>query len=536
MDSALRNLPSRPSLKAWAALEVLLIIGSYLLTLALAAACAYAPFWLIENGVSGNGQVLLLLIGGLVIAVTLLWSLVPRREQFKAPGPRLDSSSQPRLFAEVQRLATTLREPMPQEIYIIPDLNAAVTERGGVMGFGSRRVMFLGLPLLQVLTVAQFCAVVAHEFGHYYGGDTRLGPWVYKARGAMVRTIGGLGEPNAALGALARFAVVRLVHWAVIKILVAYWTLFLRITQLISRRQEFRADELACHATGSQALIEGLRGLHGAAAALPAYQTELEQVLTAGYRPAIAEGFARFIAVPPIAEAISSQLDKALKEGRTNPYDSHPPLRDRIARAQRLPTGEAPRADPPGISLIDDVASVEVQILQHLNPNRKVTELKPASWEQVGTEVWMPQWKRLAEEYAAPLKGTTVGSLQEVVKDLNKIGSQIRDPKGMLITREQRTQRAGHLVGAAFALALSEAGWELHAGPGELHLNRGADELNPFETVAQLASGALSAGSWLERSKALGIENLPLGRSPARLEASAPLPPQSSSSSSSSHP
>ncbi len=136
--------------------------------------------------------------------------------------------------------------------------------------------------------------------------------------------------------------------------------------------------------------------------------------------------------------------------------------------------------------------------------------MKPASWENVGTEVWVPQWRCFAEEYAAVLKGITVGSLPEAAKNLSKIGSQIRDPKGMLLTREQRTQRAHHLVGVAFAVALAEAGWELHAGPGELHLNRGADKLNPFETVERLATGVLPARVWLERSKTLGIEGLPL--------------------------
>jgi Zn-dependent protease with chaperone function len=34
------------------------------------------------------------------------------------------------------------------------------------MGFGSRRVMGLGLPLLQALNVSQLEAVLAHEFGH----------------------------------------------------------------------------------------------------------------------------------------------------------------------------------------------------------------------------------------------------------------------------------------------------------------------------------------------------------------------------------
>jgi Zn-dependent protease with chaperone function len=55
-------------------------------------------------------------------------------------------------------------------------------------------VMGLGLPLLQTLTVSQFRAVMAHEFGHYYGGDTKLGPWVYKTRAAIVRTLLGISQ------------------------------------------------------------------------------------------------------------------------------------------------------------------------------------------------------------------------------------------------------------------------------------------------------------------------------------------------------
>jgi Zn-dependent protease with chaperone function len=65
-------------------------------------------------------------------------------------------------------------------------VNAWVMQRGGIMGFGSRRVMGLGLPLMRILTCAQFSAVLAHEFGHYHGGDTKIGPWIYKTRGGTL--------------------------------------------------------------------------------------------------------------------------------------------------------------------------------------------------------------------------------------------------------------------------------------------------------------------------------------------------------------
>src|SRR5262249_12562420 len=152
---------------------------------------------------SFNFQILVVSLAGIGMAGTILWSLVPRRDKFEPPGPLLDRSAQPRLFAEIEQIAAALDESLPSEVYLIPDVNAYVGDRGGLMGIGSHRIMGLGLPLLSLLTVSEFRAVLAHEFAHYYGGDTRLGPWVYKTRRAMIRTI----ENLASLGKLMRVAI-----------------------------------------------------------------------------------------------------------------------------------------------------------------------------------------------------------------------------------------------------------------------------------------------------------------------------------------
>lgn len=155
-------LPPRRSIAVWAVLATVLIVGFYTLTLALATACVYFPylFLTLQNG--GSLQLVLLFVCGLVMAGTMLWSLVPRREKFTPPGPRLESARHPRLFAEIARLAASLNEPPPQHVYLIPDVNAFVGEPQGAGG----RIMGLGLPLLQILTVSRFRAVLAHEFGH----------------------------------------------------------------------------------------------------------------------------------------------------------------------------------------------------------------------------------------------------------------------------------------------------------------------------------------------------------------------------------
>jgi heat shock protein HtpX len=226
------------------------------ITVTLAVGCVVLSLWLLVA--YPNLQTVLLFLGGVAVAGIMLWSMVPRRDKFVAPGVLLDQAAHPKLFRELGAIASSLHEPTPREVYLIAEPNAWVADRGGFMGIGSRRVMGIGLPLLGALSLMQFRAILAHEFAHYYGGDTRLAPWVYKAQSSMVRTFKGLGsiEGTHLPGALVFvFAIATLVlSW--------YWRLFLRAINSVSRRQEYRADELACIVSGKQAFLGGLTTTH----------------------------------------------------------------------------------------------------------------------------------------------------------------------------------------------------------------------------------------------------------------------------------
>jgi hypothetical protein len=78
--------------------------ASYLLLLLLAVACNY--YLLLLN--TQILQVILLFLGGIAVAVTILWSLLPRRDKFDPPGPLLDRSTQPKLFREIDEIAAAL--------------------------------------------------------------------------------------------------------------------------------------------------------------------------------------------------------------------------------------------------------------------------------------------------------------------------------------------------------------------------------------------------------------------------------------------
>ncbi|MGA8151251.1 MAG: hypothetical protein WB952_09905 [Terriglobales bacterium] len=126
MSASAPIIPPRRSLALFAALAMLMVVASYVLILILAVACVYIPWLVIGN--SANFQTLALLIAGVIVSASMLWSLVPRRNKFVPPGLLLDRSVHPRLFSEIDDIASTLREPLPREVYLIAEPNAWVAD------------------------------------------------------------------------------------------------------------------------------------------------------------------------------------------------------------------------------------------------------------------------------------------------------------------------------------------------------------------------------------------------------------------------
>ena len=186
-------MPAAPSLAGRAVLAVGLLLGCYILALGIAGVLICLPYaeWTYAGTLHPKLAWFCILGAGVI-----LWSILPRPDRFIPPGPPLEPKEHPKLFEALAGIAEATKQQMPSEVYLIAEVNAWVMDRSGIMGFGRRRVMGLGLPLLQVLSMSQFRAVLAHEFGHFHGGDTKLGPWVYKTRAAIGRTLEGLAAQD----------------------------------------------------------------------------------------------------------------------------------------------------------------------------------------------------------------------------------------------------------------------------------------------------------------------------------------------------
>src|SRR5260370_39910905 len=120
------RIAPRRSVALFALLAIAMVIASYVFVIVLAAACVYLPYWIIENAEHAPGQILLLLLGGIVIPGAMLWSLVPRRDTFQPPCPLLQPASHPRRFAALDAIAASLNEPLPRHVALVGLVNAVV--------------------------------------------------------------------------------------------------------------------------------------------------------------------------------------------------------------------------------------------------------------------------------------------------------------------------------------------------------------------------------------------------------------------------
>ena len=487
---------AHPSLAGRATLAVLLLIGFYVLAFAIVAGLLYIPYAEVTYLHRLDARLTIFAVVG---AGAILWGILPRIDKFLPPGPSLTRDRQPRLFATLDDVARAAEQEMPREVYLVPDMNAWVAQRGGIMGFGSRRVMGLGLPLLQTLTISQMRAVLAHEFGHYHGGDTALGPWIYKTRAAIGRTLDGLSRHSPIL--------TKPFEW--------YGKAFLRITHAISRQQEFAADALSARVSGTSTAVDALKAVHGAGMAFdPYWQSEVVPAISNGFRPPLADGFRRFIEVPSIATNVATALDHEIAEGKVDPYDTHPPLRDRIAALEGATAHATTSKDDQSaaISLLEDVATLEHALVDEMVRDEYRGKLAPISWEEAGDRVWLPVWREQARTHSEQLEGMTPTQLPTIAAHRRETAERLGLVRHRDMPTEMIEHELAHVVGAAMAVVLHARGFAVHALPGHpVELQRDGLTIRPFAALGDLASGTLTADAWLEQCQQAGIASADLG-------------------------
>ena len=103
-------MTSSSSLAGRALLAVVLMIGFYILAVAIAAGLIYLPYAEVAYAHRIHPKLAILCVVG---ALAILWSVLPRFDRFESPGPHLTRDQHPRLFQEIDGVARD--EPDQQE-------------------------------------------------------------------------------------------------------------------------------------------------------------------------------------------------------------------------------------------------------------------------------------------------------------------------------------------------------------------------------------------------------------------------------------
>jgi hypothetical protein len=365
---------------------------------------------------------------------------------------------------------------------------------------------------MQVLTEPQFSAVIAHEFGHYVGGDTRLGPWIYKTRMAMSRTIENLSRK----------------HRIVSSVFLAYGQMFMRQTQLISRAQEFAADALAARVAGRAAMVNGLKAIEGVAHLYPSYWADYVRPPTlTGLRPRIVEGFSQFSGSDDAKAFMDRVVSEAIEQSETDEYDSHPPLAERIRAVEALDLQDARQDDAartPALDLLDGVEDLETQLLVSLGVTG-AAEMEPVDWEDYGEKVLVERWKALQVANRDILRGVTAASIHRHVGE----GERARHVSGIdgeRIDEEYIWMVWRAVLEAGFAVALLRAGWELNTDPaqGSILFHHGKHRVDPDGLIVGAASPGFPDRDWRKQAEEMGIADLDFGEAATPPEESGTQP------------
>ncbi len=421
----------------------------------------------------------------LITGITILWAAAPRRDKFVPPGPLLTPSANPKLFEIIAEMAKKTAQRMPDHVYLVYDFNAWVAERGGVGGFGGDRIMGLGLPLLKEVNIAQFKAIIAHEFGHYYNGDTSIGSRIYRIHAAIERTLTSL-QNNRSIMQLP-------FKW--------YGKKILKVTSGVSRSQEFVADKLSATLVGKDVVIDALETSAMKGAAFGEYWSdEFAPMIESGLLPPFLEGFSRYLKMDTIQKKMTEAIQDELKRTKTDEYDSHPTIKERLNAIAAM-NCDGGKIDPtPAINLVKDPERLERAILKSTIKYDYFKTLKPMSWDDDVAPLYISNWENDLKGFTKLLQQVTPDKLPEIVKnpidcmkmiDSRKIIPQIEFP--YIIHRLQ------FILSAGLGLMLLQDDWNFHKRLGEeILFTKGDAKLNPFSVIPELTDGKLTQNQWIE--------------------------------------
>lgn len=467
-----------------AALALVMLAGFFVLAVALTAGLTAIAIWRFSIGdVEGGGWMVVI---AFVIGGPALWATL--RALFARPEPtgfRMTRETHPELWRHVDELAGLAGTRGPDDIRLVDGANASVWERRGV------RYLELGLPLVAGLSVGELRSVLAHEFGHFGGGHTQLSAMTYRAKLALELSL----REGHTFGLLSAWA-----------------KLYALVAASESRDHERFADEVAVAAAGRDAARRALLRSGPVSEAWNDYLTSYVSIaVMAGRTPPLLEGFRSYLDHPRRVHELR-ELEVVLAEREpTSVFDSHPPVRERVATMALLTSDDVPIDERPGWTLLSGIPPEAVsQLVGVQGP--------PATWEELVPLAGPAHVRRYADALRHAGRVSKVGETLAAVLaalergDLHKLTGA---PVDASLTAEQVHEAAVETVTELLAYAVADH--LVTAGRATLVLNWGGlfvlrlpdgAAIYPDDLVAPAVRDASRVPEVRLRLQAIGVNGL----------------------------
>jgi hypothetical protein len=281
----------------------------------------------------------------------------------------------------IEELRRKLRSPRFHHVLVTDDFNAAVVQdpRLGIFGW-YRNYLLIGLPLVKALTVEQFKAVLAHEFGHLANGHGAMSNWIYRQRLRWSRLMEVLeGVESRGIVLFRPF-----LRW--------YSPYFNAYSYPLARANEFEADATSARLVSPGAAAQALTAVNVVGSYLherywPRIHRQADVLPQPSFAPYSSMGK---LAADMEPDAIHKWLKQALAR-KTTLDDTHPALTERLGALNEKPSLALPEAG----AAADRLLGAALERITQAFDERWKDRILP-SWQERHQEVQEGR-RRLAE-------------------------------------------------------------------------------------------------------------------------------------------
>ena len=306
----------------------------------------------IVTAVRGRGMIFMAIayaapiLGGVVLVFFMLKPLLARRGD-DSRKRKVNAKGEPVLFWFVEKICEAVGAPVPRQIYITHDINAAASFEQGMKSaiVGRNLSLHIGMPLVAGLTLQQFGGVLAHEFGHFsQGAGMRLSLFIRSINFWFARVVYERDAWDEGLASLAdedtdfRLAIV--IMFAQLCVFLSrgfLWVLMMighMVSSLLLRQMEFDADKYEIQFSGSenfQQTSDRLQILN------VSYGEMIPSIIQAAINGKTVKNLPKLI-VEKTKGLDPKSIQQVLEQShskKTGLFDSHPSDGQRIEKAQK---------------------------------------------------------------------------------------------------------------------------------------------------------------------------------------------------------